>query len=75
MKRATIDCSAVDWIEQLGAHLCQATVVDLINFDLARHGHDCEVIAKTLDFEFLPDRDLTAKIGHFRRKEPPTKQP
>ncbi len=71
MKRATIDCNAQNWIEQIGAQLCQGTEVDLINFDLARHGHDCEVIAKTFDLEFLPDRDLKLRVGHFRKREFP----
>ncbi len=48
--------------------------MDLINFDLARHGHDCEVIAKTLNLDFLPDRDLSLRVGHFRKHEMPIKR-
>ena len=69
--RPLINCQREDWIKALHSCLYKGIEVDLLNFDCAKHGEDCDLIAEAFAMEFRLNRDLQSRAAHFRRKARP----
>jgi hypothetical protein len=66
--RPAINCNYSDWREALHSHLFNGIEVDLLDFDYARHGESCELLAQAFVLDFSLGRDPKGGTAHFRKK-------